>query len=68
MYPCVQYLERNSYLCTFDLYGPVRNVFDAFHDGGMRGGGGSSAVMQLYRTALPHPPTLPELIINQQET
>ncbi len=47
VYPCVQYLERNSYLCTYDLhvYGPVRNVFDAFHDGGVRGVWGSSAVM-----------------------
>jgi hypothetical protein len=22
-------LDENNYLCTYDLYGPVRNVFDA---------------------------------------
>jgi hypothetical protein len=24
-----RYITGNNYLCTYDLYGPVRNVFDA---------------------------------------
>ncbi len=34
---------RKSYSCTYDLYGPVRNVFDAYrqiHYKGKGGGGG----------------------------
>jgi hypothetical protein len=37
---------RNSYLCTYDLYGPVRNAFDAgsiHYEGKWEGEGGGKS-------------------------
>jgi hypothetical protein len=38
----VNIASNNNYLCTYDLYGPVRNVFDAgrYFTWGIGGGGG----------------------------
>ncbi len=61
---CCTTVQCISYLCTYDLYGPVRNAFDvvSIHYEG------KWEWLSNITALVPPPSPHPELIRNQQET